>query len=93
MEKMFGEVVDKGLSYGQAMHEAIVNGKCIARKGWGGYWYNQQPENPDIDLFTVSVLVAVLKDGIHAVPATPYNEDIQANDWMIVNDIKYPEGL
>lgn len=93
MSKMYGEVVQTGLSYGQAMHEAVVNEKFVARAHWGGFWYNDVPQNPEFDLFTVPVLVAVLKDGINAVPATPYNEDIQATDWMIVDNVKFPEGL
>ena len=88
---MFGEVVKTGLSFGEAMHEAIVNDQFVARENWGGFWYNEVPTNPDMDLFTQPVLVAVLKDGKSVVPATPYNEDIQARDWMIVGDVEFPE--
>lgn len=91
MDKMFNTVLKEGLSFGEAMHEAIVNDEFVARAHWGGFWYNEHPTQPDVDLFTQPVLVAVLKDGMNIVPATPYNEDIQSRDWMIVANVTFPE--
>lgn len=77
---MFKEVIKNNISYGQAMHEAIVEGQQVARAHWGGYWTN----DTSMKTYTQPVLVAVLRDNLGVVPAVPYNEDIQATDWMVV---------
>lgn len=88
---MYDTVVREGLSFGEAMHEAVVNENYVSRPHWGGYWYNEVNIQPETYFFTTPILVAVLKDGKSLVPATPYNEDIQARDWIVVDDVTFPQ--
>ena len=65
------------MSFGDAI-QALKFGRKIARSHWGGYW-----ELSDNDEFTDQVIVAHCKDG-RICPATPYQEDILAEDWKIL---------
>lgn len=58
----------------------------VKRKGWGGYWFipitsvyvhdvAEEPMSP--------MIVARTKEGYYA-PATPYQSDLLADDWEIV---------
>lgn len=78
MEKMYGDVLSRDLTFGVAMDAAIHGGQRVARAVWGGYW-----ELQDLPTLTEPVLVAVLKDG-GATLALPYPSDILATDWMVV---------
>lgn len=73
--KRYNRVVDEGLSFGLAFEE-LLNGKKISRAVWDGYWELRETE------FGMTV-VAELKDGGKA-PAQPYQSDMLAFDWQIV---------
>lgn len=70
-------VLANDLSYSEAMF-ALKNGKAVTRKSWFGYW-----EKETITGLTYPIIVATTKDGAR-VPATPYQEDMLATDWMTV---------
>jgi hypothetical protein len=80
------------MNFGQAL-EALKEGKRVKRAHWGGYWFfaknpKAKQENPDgyhtSFGFINGLIVAVLKDGGGCAPATPYQEDLLAEDWSIV---------
>ncbi|MEX3625163.1 Thoeris anti-defense Tad2 family protein [Viridibacillus arvi] len=83
-DKQFNVVLETGLTFGQAVDKAINENMKVTRKIWGGYWQKQilqgTDESPN---WQGEFLVAVLKDGGHAV-ATPYQADMFAKDWMVV---------
>lgn len=76
---MFTKVVEKDLTYGQAMDKAIHEGKKVTRAIWKGYW-----ELGSVERITVPVLLATLRDSKGVVTATAYIEDKLATDWMVV---------
>lgn len=66
-----------GLTFGLAV-EAMKKGFKVARAGWGGYWNLEK-----INILSEPTIVAYCKDGsIQA--ATPYQCDMLADDWVIV---------
>lgn len=71
----YNKVVEEGLGFDKAM-EALLDGKKVSRAIWGGYWVIRDTEFGNL-------IVAELKDGGTAV-ATPYQEDMLAFDWRIV---------
>ncbi|PGA05648.1 Thoeris anti-defense Tad2 family protein [Bacillus mycoides] len=84
--KRYSKVVETGLTYGKAVDMAIHEGKKVTRAIWDGYWCKQdimglQSEN--LPMWQGEFLVAVLKGGGYAI-ATPYQADMHATDWMIV---------
>lgn len=68
-------VVEERLGFDKAM-EALLDGKKVSRSIWGGYWEIRDTEFGHL-------IIAELKDGRTAI-ATPYQEDLLAFDWMIV---------
>lgn len=67
-----------GLTFGLAV-EALKKGFKVSRKSWGGYWKIEK-----LDILSEPTIVAYCKDGsIQA--ATPYQCDILAEDWMIID--------
>ncbi|PEA25943.1 hypothetical protein CN984_12180 [Bacillus cereus] len=65
---------------------AIHEGKKVTRAIWDGYWCMQTIvglENKELPQWHDDLLVAVLKGGGYAI-ATPYQADMHATDWMIV---------
>lgn len=81
------------MNFGQAL-ENLKMGEKVARAHWGGYWFmpvhaeGQEPI-PSESLckpfaFNTTLIVAKLKDNGGYVPATPYQEDILANDWEVI---------
>lgn len=87
MSKMYKEVVELGLTYGQAMDLCIHKGKKISRPHWDGYWFVPttmvEGRDNDGDFIMNKMIVACLKDGTFA-PATPYAEDMFAQDYLVV---------
>lgn len=83
--KRYSKIIETGLSYGQAMDMLLLHGKKVTRKAWDGYWTVQTVGN--IDGISTSwsgrFIVAYLKNGGNAI-ASPYQEDMFANDWMVV---------
>lgn len=79
------------MNFSQAL-EALKQGKKVKRAIWGGYWYLKSNVVVDVipgeSMDSVGVvrtlIVAKLKDGGYA-PATPYQGDILAEDWEIVD--------
>ena len=69
----------------------IKQGKKCKRKHWGGYWFmpNRGPKFFDgkIGLQNMNpMIIAKLKDDGGYVPATPYQEDMLAEDWIEVDE-------
>lgn len=83
-----------GKSFGFDKAIALIKqGKRVKRAHWGGYWF--LAENPSCEQvkndgynqyfsFKNGLIVAVLKDGGGCAPATPYQGDLLANDWEVV---------
>lgn len=90
-DKKYSKALESGLTFGQAMDELILHNKKISRKVWGGYWYlesisydgGEPRESLYRDNYNHVVIMAKLKTGGYAV-ANPYQDDMLANDWMIV---------
>jgi gamma-glutamylcyclotransferase (GGCT)/AIG2-like uncharacterized protein YtfP len=90
-DKQYSKVVKTDMSYGEAMFALINQGKKVTRKVWDGYWLmdtiHYNGGEPQKGLTSKNhahkVIMAKLKTGGFAV-ASPYQEDMLANDWMIV---------
>lgn len=84
------------MTFSEAL-EALKEGKRVARNHWGGYWFlNKTPltglERREVKGEKVATafslqptIVAKLKGGGYA-PATPYQEDLLAEDWLIIRN-------
>lgn len=70
------------LDFGQAI-DAMKAGKKVKREAWGGYWTIEEWEKIDLET-SLPLIVAYLKDGGGYAPAQPYQADILAEDWVIV---------
>jgi hypothetical protein len=82
---MFTKVIKKGLTYGQAMHACVQRGSKVTRAVWKGYWrVGEFRANINQDMKVEKLIMAVLREEKGWAPATPYTEDIFAEDWMIV---------
>lgn len=84
--KRYSNVIMSGLTYGRAVDMAIHEGKKVTRAIWDGYWCKQAIaglQNEQLPQWHGEFLVAVLKSGGYAI-ATPYQEDMHATDWMVV---------
>ncbi|WP_144519667.1 Thoeris anti-defense Tad2 family protein [Bacillus thuringiensis] len=87
----YTSVLKRVLSFGDAMN-ALKEGKKITRSVWGGYWFlSNKPQVAEMledgyvkgfDLHPT--IFAVLKGMGGVAPAQPYQGDMLANDWMIV---------
>jgi hypothetical protein len=71
-----------GLFFGTAL-EALKAGKKIKRAHWGGYWVHI-PAATTNGLFQDGIIVAVLKDDGGCAPAQPYQADMLAEDWEVI---------
>lgn len=86
------------MNFGEAL-QALKEGKKITRSIWKGHWYLAKGANLEHDRIDAEknnelgfidgcnmgqLIVAVLKDGQGCAPAQPYQADILAEDWMIV---------
>lgn len=75
---------------------ALKDGKKIRRSIWGGYWYlandvqaEHKPtasgyEGPNVGFGMENLIVAVLRNNGGIAPAQPYQADLLAEDWQIV---------
>lgn len=80
----FTHVSQRNLAFHEAM-EALDNGFKVARNIWGGYWHMVDVAKWDNEgIKYKKQIVAELKDGGWAI-ASPYQDDMLANDWMIVD--------
>lgn len=72
----YTNIVKGHLSFGDAIN-ALHQGKKVTRSVWRGYLVIEDNEEFG------EIIVAYLADGGKAV-ATPYNADMLALDWMVV---------
>lgn len=77
------------MRFGEAI-ELMNQGKRVKRAHWGGYWFktdvmfNEPGEDVDtskLPPYAANLIMAKLKDNGGYVPATAYQEDMQADDW------------
>lgn len=74
---------------------ALKEGRQVKRESWGGYWSLIQNagvsgDAPKLNGYSRTahmdnIIIAVLKDNAGCAPAQPYQQDILAEDWQIVN--------
>lgn len=82
------------MNFGEAL-AALKEGKKVARSIWGGYWmlvgdahfsgFSGDTWNGPVTAQFKYIIVAVLKDNKRYAPAQPYQEDLLAEDWRIVD--------
>lgn len=80
------------MNFGEAL-QALKEGSKVTREVWSGYWYISH--NVEFSAGTGNgfqdgghfkeIILAVLKDGKGTVPAQPYQEDLLAEDWQILD--------
>lgn len=80
------------MGFSEALY-ALKQGKKIARSGWGGYWYyasnisgvhNPLNGSVEVPFGMKEMVVAVLSGNSGTAPAQPYQADLLAEDWQIV---------
>jgi len=83
------------MNFGEAL-QALKDGKRIKRSIWGGYWYlvegiqaTHEPTDTgikgnDTEFYMYKMIVAVLANNGGLAPAQPYQSDLLAEDWIIV---------
>jgi hypothetical protein len=83
------------MTFSEAL-EYLKQGRKVKRAHWGGYWFiplfcqgfvdGQEKKKTGNYSFTFNkIIVACLKDNGGYVPATPYQEDLMADDWELVD--------
>lgn len=84
--------------------EHLKQGKRVARSSWGGYWFISTMPLTGLERFEQDgervarvysmepVIVAKLKTGGYA-PATPYQADLLADDWGLVDADWIPDDV
>lgn len=75
------------MTFSEAL-EAVNNGSYVTRAVWGGYWFMDIPllENNGKKCHMQPMIIAKLKTG-ELVPAQPYQQDLLAKDWQIIEII------
>lgn len=78
------------MNFGEAL-QALKNGFSVKRSIWSGHWMMYSDVNLDYfkkeeyQSHTIpSMIVAVLKNNEGCAPAQPYQLDLLAEDWQIV---------
>lgn len=82
------------MNFGEAL-QALKDGKKVTRSVWGGHWELinggimewPTPGNPGYKGscgFMNGIIIAILKDGGGVAPAQPYQADLLAEDWKIL---------
>ena len=83
------------MTFGEALEE-IKQGNRVKRSSWGGYWFLAEPGgtycgeivDKKIGMCAQSkmnpMIVACLKDDGGYAPAQPYQADLLADDWEVV---------
>jgi hypothetical protein len=69
------------MNFGQAI-KALQQGKAVKRATWKGYWFMYH-------IFGSPLIVAALRDNAGFAGAQPYQGDILANDWQLVQLDEY----
>lgn len=82
------------MNFGEAL-QALKEGKSIKRSIWGGRWYLAKDAvlsgpSPIGNGYKMScqfsnIIVAELRDRGGVAPAQPYQADILAEDWEIID--------
>lgn len=80
------------MNFGEAL-QALKEGRKIKREKWGGYWYlatnvfgeHNALNNKNVPFGMSVIIIAVLEYSEHKVPASPYQSDVLAEDWQIVD--------
>lgn len=72
----YSKVMQGNLTFGDAIN-LLHRGRKVTRSIWKGYWVIEDNEEFG------EIIVAYLADGSKAM-ATPYNADMLAIDWMVV---------
>lgn len=85
-----------GLTFSEALY-VLKEGRKVTRAIWNGYWFyspsgifmdgnvKPTPESEGLSIcFSGGVIIAVLADGSGYAPAQPYQSDLLAEDWLIV---------
>lgn len=81
------------LSFSTALNR-LKEGRKVKRANWGGYW--ELFENVSLDAdgdtkatgitgFMDQIIVAHLRDNGGLAPAQPYQADLLANDWQVID--------
>lgn len=92
---LFCENCDSPKTFGfEEALKRIKEGKKVKRAHWGGYWFIKDGVHFDIcadkdiglwqEVYMKPMVIAQLKDNSGLVPATPYQEDLLAEDWSEV---------
>jgi hypothetical protein len=74
------------MSFSEAL-ECMKRGMKVKRKHWGGYWFIPKRVLVSDNGFAHEVnptIMACLKNAGGYIQATPYMEDLLAEDWEIV---------
>lgn len=81
------------MNFGEAL-TALKEGKKVSRSVWGGYWilhddarlsgHTGTQWGTDISPYFQRIIIAVLRDNKGFAPAQPYQEDILAEDWQVI---------
>lgn len=84
----------KGLDFGTAMVH-LRHGQYIKRAGWQGHWFLvknvhcQCPSPVDANYSRCfdfkEIIVAVLRENGGCTPAQPYQQDLLAHDWEVID--------
>lgn len=81
------------MDFGRAI-KALKSGKKVKRKAWGGHWQlfkNPSCKQENADGYNSSfsfqngLILATLKDNGGCAPAQPYQADILAEDWEVLD--------
>ena len=82
------------MNFGEAL-EALKKGKKITRSVWRGHWElaispraEWDPDNHGYKRaceFKNGLIIAILANDRGVAPAQPYQEDLLAEDWQIVD--------
>lgn len=77
------------LSFSEAL-ELMKQGKKVKRLNWGGYWFIPKKvlvsDGKEFAYETNPMIMACLKNAGGYINATPYMEDLLAEDWEEVID-------
>ena len=80
------------MTFGEGL-QWMKQGKKIKRSTWEGYWcLSKEPQVTEVTNdgfersfdFKDGLIIAVLKDAGGCAPAMPYQADILAEDWQVV---------
>jgi hypothetical protein len=76
------------LNFSEALEE-LKKGNKIKRKNWGGYWAMQRvvgmgSQTTNLPSWNGDFIVAKLANYAGFAPAQPYQADLLADDWEVI---------